>query len=111
MVVQYPHILKFDIVTGGSEEIDENGDTVIVPGATTTIEVKCRFEFNTFGEMIVSADGANLHFGWVVFMPIGQPEIVNGTTIEGYNDDRPLTNARGEVKRYVKGQMNARLWI
>jgi len=109
MVVQYPHILKFDIVTGGSEEIDENGDTVIVPGATTAIEVKCRFEPNADGELIVSADGAKLDFGWIVYMPLDQVEVESGTVIRGYNGADLI--ADGDVKRYSKGQLNAKLWV
>jgi hypothetical protein len=109
MIIQYPHILKFDIVTGGSEVNDENSDTLIVPGQTTTIEVKCRFEPNADGELIVSADGAKLDFGWIVYMPLDQVEIESGTVIRGYNGDDLI--AEGDVKRYNKGQLNARAWV
>jgi hypothetical protein len=109
MIIQYPHILKFDVITGGVEEVDENGDTVIVPGQTTTIEVKCRFEPNADGELIVSADGAKLDFGWIVYMPLDQVEIESGTVIRGYNGDDLI--AEGDVKRYNKGQLNARAWV
>jgi hypothetical protein len=109
MFTQYPHILKFDIITGGSEEIDENGDTVIVPGATTIIEVKCRFEPNATGEIIISNDGMQLNFGWIVYLPLSQPEVEFGTVIRGYNGDDYF--ASGVVKRYSEGQLNARAWV
>ena len=109
MVVQYPHILKFSIVTGGSEEIDENGDTVIVPGATTTIEVKCRFEPNGSGEQIPSADGLKLDYSWIVYMPLGQPEIPEGIDVTGYLNERLI--ASGNVKRFNEGTMNAMAWV
>lgn len=110
MIIQYPHILRFDIVTGGVEEIDENGDTVIVPGQATTIEVKCRFEPNADGQVIVSADGAKLEFGWIVYMPLDQIVVESGIMIRGYTGDDQLI-AEGDVKRYSKGQLNARLWV
>jgi hypothetical protein len=109
MIIQYPHILKFDIVTGSVEEIDENGDTVIVPGATTTIEVKCRFEPNADGERIISADGEQLDFGWIVYMPLDQPDITSGTMITGFNGADLI--AQGAVERFIKGQLNARAWV
>lgn len=109
MISQYPHILKFDIVTGGGEESDENGDTLIVPGATTTIEVKCRFEPNADGQVIVSADGAKLEFGWIVYMPLDQNSVESGTVIRGYNGEDLI--AEGAVKRFSEGQLNARLWV
>lgn len=108
-VVQYPHILKFDIVTGGSQEIDENGDTVIVPGATATIEVKCRFEPNGSGEQVPSNDGLLLDFGWVVYMPLGQLAIPEGVALTGYLNGRVI--ASGIVKRFSEGTMNARAWV
>jgi hypothetical protein len=109
MVIQYPHILKFDIVTGGSEEIDENGDTVIVPGATTNVEIKCRFEVNGSGEQIPSNDGLKLDYGWIVYMPLGNSDIPEGVEIEGYHNEALI--ASGTVKRFFEGTMNTRAWV
>lgn len=109
MIIQYPHILKFNIVTGGYEEVDDNGDTIIVSGTTSTVEIKCRFEPNSDGERIVSADGEQLDFGWIVYMPLDQIAVESGTVIRGYNGDDLI--AEGDVKRYNQGQLNARLWV
>jgi hypothetical protein len=109
MVVQYPHTLKFDIATGGSEEIDENGDTIIVPGATATIEVKCRLEPNGSGEYLTSNDGLRVEYGWTAYMSLNQVEVPEGTQIRGYLGDNMM--AYGTVKRFSKGQLNARAWV
>lgn len=109
MVIQYPHILKYDIVTGGYEEVDENGDTVIVPGSKSTVEIKCRFEPNAAGEKTVSADGEQLDFRWIVYIPLDQPDISSGTMITGFNGDQVI--AQGEVKRFSEGQLNSRAWV
>jgi hypothetical protein len=109
MIIQYPHILKYDTVAGGYEQVDENGDTVIVPGSISTVEIKCRFEPNADGERILSADGEQLDFGWIVYMPLDQVEVLPGTAIKGFNDD--LLIAQGEVKRFNRGQLNARAWV
>jgi hypothetical protein len=109
MIIQYPHLLKYDIVTGGYEEVDENGDTVIVPGSKSIVEIKCRFEPNADGERIVSADGEQLEFGWIVYMPVSSPEVPNGAQITGFNSDKVI--AKGNVKRFSRGQLNARAWV
>ena len=109
MITQYPQTLKFDHVTAGEPYIDENGDTVIPDGTTTTIEVKCRFEPNQKGETIPSNDGLQLSYGWIVYIPLPQLEIPEGITILGFDQEKQI--ASGTIKRFSKGQLNARAWV
>jgi hypothetical protein len=109
MIIQYPNILKFDQLTGFTTTTDENGDTVIVPGAVTTIEIKCRFEPNGTGQYLIGQDGLRLDFGWIVYQPLGQLDIPEGLEIKGYLGDKLI--ASGTIKRFSKGQLNARAWV
>jgi hypothetical protein len=109
MVIQYPNILKFDLVSGSTTETDENGDTVILPGTITTIEIKCRFEPNGTGQYLIGQDGLRLDFGWIVYQPLGQIDIPEGIEVKGYLGVKVI--ASGTIKRYSQGQMNARAWV
>ena len=109
MVTQYPHILKFDLVTAGEPYTDENGDTVVPDGTTTTFELKCRFEPNQKGETIPTNDGLQQNYGWMVYFPLPQLDIPEGITIIGYHGEKQI--ASGTVKRYSTGQLNARVWV
>lgn len=109
MVSQYPHTLRFEIVTGSTETTNDDGDTVIVPGAKTNIDIKCRFEPNSTGEFIQSADGQSLKYGWIVYMPKGSVEVPEWVIITGFDGLSEI--AKGVVKRFSKGQLNSRAWV
>jgi hypothetical protein len=109
VVIQYPHILKLDLVSGSTTETDANGDTVIVPGTTTTVEIKCRFEPNGTGQYLIGQDGLRLDFGWIVYQPLGQLEIPEGFEVKGYLGEKLI--ASGTIKRFSQGQLNARAWV
>ncbi len=105
MVVQYPDILTFKQVTGGSVETDENGDTVIIPGISVDINVKCRFEPNAEGDTIPSTDGNRLEYSWNVFAPLDQPDVPEWIEFTG-TDKQGKQIAEGVVKRFKRGQLN-----
>jgi hypothetical protein len=105
MVIPYPDILKFITTNGGSVETDQNGDTVIVPGVSTEINVQCRFEPNAEGKMIPSNDGGNLDYAWDVYAPLDQPDVPEQVDFKGFDKDGKQI-ASGVVKRFKRGQMN-----
>ena len=105
MVVQYPDILKFDLISGGSTGTDENGDTVIIPGSKVEIGIKCRFEPNAEGKLILSNDGGKLEYAWDVFAPLDQQDVPEMIDFKGYDKDNHLI-ASGVVKRFKRSQMN-----
>lgn len=105
MVVQYPDILTFKTVTDSSTIIDENGDTVIIPGISVDINVKCRFEPNAEGDTIPTTDGQRLEYSWNVFAPLDQPDVPEWIEFTG-TDKHGEQIAEGVVKRFKRGQMN-----
>lgn len=109
MVTQYPHILKFNQVTGNVPYKDENGDTIVPSGTSVTIEIECRFEPNLFGNVITSNEGKQLLYAWTIYMPLGQQVIPNGVQFTGFKD--LIQMAAGIILRYEEGQMNARAWV
>lgn len=109
MTVQYPHILKFDSASGATTEIDENGDTVIIPGVITTVEVQCRFEPNSKGQFLISNDGLQLYYAWMVYMPLGEVKLQSGMVITGFQNQEVI--AFGTVQRFSEGQLNSTAWL
>lgn len=110
MVTQYPHILKFILVTESEPYENEDGDIIIPPGVEETIEIKCRFEPNSKGQTIITNDGKVLIYNWMIYMPLGQPEIPNKIDLIGYNADGSI-KGKGVAERFDNGQLNARVWL
>ena len=105
MVEQYPDILKFDVINGGSVGTDENGDTVIIPGTKVSISIKCRFEVNATGKTFPSADGQNTEYNWDVYAPLDQQDVPEHIDFIGIDKDGKVI-ASGVVKRFKRSQMN-----
>ena len=108
---QHPHILKFSTGNAVTEPYqDEQGDWVIPsPGEVEITDVKCRAQENIKEEKVMGQDGTKLEFAYMVFMPANCPEIVEGATIEIFKDGNSFY--KGDVRRFFRGQLNARLWV
>ena len=105
-VAQYPHRLiavqyELDAVQ------DENGDWL--QQNSSLINQACRAEPNSKGGFIPVADGKSYLFEWVIYLPLPVIELKIGTkvTIEWHGQKL----GKGEVKRFSKGQLNARIWL
>jgi hypothetical protein len=101
-VKQYPHTIIASIVPGTTSR-DENGNWQ--PDASADITYQCRYEpagGNAFFEM---ADGQRVNYSGIIYMPVSVDDIPVGTkvTVTGI-----LTET---VKRFSRGQLNARAWI
>lgn len=105
MVIQYPDILEFEMVTADDPYTDQNGDVVVPDGIKRTVQVMCRFEPNSKGDTVPSTDGNQLTYSWDVFAPLDQPDVPEQIDFKGYNRDAKLI-ATGVVKRFSRGQMN-----
>ena len=110
VVIQYPHVMKMGTYHNGSESIDENGDTII-NGERTEYDYRCRFEPNSKGEFITSADGGRIEFDWIVYFPLPISGIAEGAVVRGTDSQGSNQFAAGTIKRFNAGQMNARVWI
>lgn len=105
MIRQYPHILKITTTSGSSQ--DGNGNWV--PGSTSTVEKECRAEPNSRNAQVKTADSTAIVFDYTVYMPLPAEAISVGSKVEVYSGDELLST--NSVKRFTKGQLNARLWL
>lgn len=102
VVVQYPDILTYSIQGTGIQ--DENGNW-IVDGIDQEFELKCRAEPASGNGLIKNVDGTVINYSWIVYLPLPVEEIAVGTevTIE--------SKLKDTVKRFSRGQLNARIWL
>lgn len=105
MVKQYPHRLVITTKTGSTQ--DGNGNWL--PGTDTTIEKGCRAEPNGRNATVNSADGTAIVYDFNVYLPLPIDNIAVGAIAQVYNGDTLL--CKSTVKRFNKGQLNARLWL
>jgi len=105
MVRQYPHRLVITTKSGSTQ--DGNGNWQ--PGTETTTEKICRAEPNSRNATVKAEDGTAIQFDFNVYMPLPVDTIAVGTKIEVYSGDELLST--NTVKRFSKGQLNARLWL
>jgi hypothetical protein len=105
MIEQYPHTLTATI--SGSSVQDANGNWQTT--GPTTVVTTCRAEPNTGGGKIKSADGTVIDYAWTVFMPLPMEKIPHGTVIEVVHGAEVLL--KDAVKRFSRGQLNARIWL
>jgi hypothetical protein len=106
MVKQYPHTLILTAV----EDTPMDGNGNWITGHEVSISLKGRAEPNSKGQMIASQDGTQVLFDWMVYMPLPADEITPGTRIV-LKDEDGNQFGEGTIKRYSRGQMNARIWL
>jgi len=111
MVKQYPHILK--LTTAGAATQDSNGNWT-TPSASVTERI-CRYEPSDGrgGGLIQAADGQQVAYNGVVYMPLGN-SIAFGAYVEVWEVDNtgtPVLKAKGTVKRFDRGQLNQKIWL
>lgn len=102
-IIQYPHTLTATIQTDAYQDDDGNW----VEGTTETRTEECRAEPNSAGKMITGADGTQIVFSWMVYLPQGIQIIPNGTSVSITSS--PV--ATGKVLRFSNGQLNTRIWL
>lgn len=105
MVKQYPHRLVITTKSGSTQ--DGNGNWV--PGTDTIIEKGCRAEPNGRNATVKAADGTAIVFDYTVYLPLPIDTIVVGSKVDVYSGGELL--ATNTVKRFTRGQLNARLWL
>lgn len=106
MVSQYPHTITIQLQ--GEFEQDASGNFQPKAGTGGTFSSECRAEPAGTNPVIKGADGEDIVFVWVVYMP---KSVVNFQ----FGDDVTVTingeNFSGTVKRQYNGQFNTRLWV
>jgi hypothetical protein len=106
MVVQYPH--KLVLTSVGNSSQDGNGNWIA--GSPSSLEIICRAEANDKGRSIQTGDGIQIIYAWLIYAPIPIADIVHGTKVV-IQDENDNQIGGGDVKRFSKGQLNARIWL
>ena len=108
MVTWYPHTLELS--TPADSEQDADGNWVAAAG--TTVETLCRAEVRervTDG-LRPATDGNVIQYGWVIYMPQGAPSLPVGASVTVKDESLNIV-ASDTVKRFSRGQLNARAWL
>lgn len=105
MVKQYPHTLTITTTSGSIQ--DGNGNWV--PGSISHTFKNCRAEPNNKNAMVKADDGTQVVFDFTVYIPLPVDIIAVGAQVKVYDGDQLL--GANTVKRFSKGQLNARVWL
>lgn len=106
MVIQYKHTGK--VILAASSSKDGQGDW-IEGSPTVFLETKCRAEPAKGNVYITGADGKQIFFSSIVYMPVPVEVIKPGMLFEVWDSERLIV--KGDVKQYSQGQLNARVWL
>ena len=108
MVVQYPHTLTTQQVSGMAVA-NSSGD--YTASVTETLNLSpCRAEMNGAGSTVPLTDGTAYVFGSLIQLPLSAPDVKEGTPLEVVDSDG-LAIASGAAKRFQRGQLHCRLWV
>lgn len=107
MVTQYPH--KMTIVARQDNERDDSGEWEESEDPGTS-DITCRAEPNSTNGFMQTVDGTSVKYDWTVYIPLPVDDIDPGTQAEIF-DDNNVSLGKGSVKRFSRGQLNARAWI
>jgi hypothetical protein len=105
---RYPH--KLTIWKADPSTQDSNGNWVT--GWDIIKQTHCRAEPNLSVRdgLMNAGDGKVVNYSWTVYMPANGPEIGTGAKVVISNaDDTEI--ASDTVKRFSRGQLNARAWL
>lgn len=109
MIVQYPHDLKYSSLPGESVYDQESGTWNNGIGGVQQPLLKCRAEMNDKGKLVASNDGVQLEYSYTVYTAKDCPAFMYGQVVEVLDSDGSLIKA--SVKKFSRGQLNARLWV
>lgn len=105
MITQYPHTLKYTIVSGAAQDGSGNWTS----GTPTEVSTSCRFEPETKTVFVEAADGKQVQITGNIYLPLPAITIQPGTNIEVLNGATVIS--RGKAQRHSAGQLNQRLWL
>lgn len=106
MVKQYPHTLVVNSVASSYQ--DSNGDWT--GGTNQSVQYRCRAEFLRGGGFVQNADGMDTNFNWLVWMPLTDDVIPAGAKVQ-VKDESNNAIIDSAVVRFLKGQLNVRVWL
>lgn len=106
MVIRWPHRVVFTLIESIPVQ-DENGDWI--PNNTeATIETPCRAEPNGSGKLVITEDGSDLVYSWLVFTKVID-RLPFGTPVKVYDGNELFVT--GTIKKFSKDQKHCRIWL
>ncbi|OLY92505.1 hypothetical protein SAMN05444008_102375 [Cnuella takakiae] len=110
MVSQYPDLISFT----PSATATRDGQGNWVEGvAGEAVQSSCRCEPASGNAQIMGVDGALISYASAVYLPQRCPELPQGAsvTVTIQRDGQDPEIFTGTVKRFSRGQLNARAWL
>lgn len=105
MVKQYPHTLTVKVAAAATKNASGNW----VTGSETTADYACRAEPSKGNVFVTGDDGEKIYCEWVVYLPLPVNDFVPGAAVALKNGASILSS--NQVKRFSRGQLNARIWL
>jgi hypothetical protein len=106
MVRQYPHTISIQLDSADST-LDTSGNWMPA-AAAAPLTYTCRAEPSNGNALVKVADGTQVVYQWMVYMPLPVESIYPGSNVVLTMDGQQV---KGSVKRLSKGQLNARIWL
>lgn len=102
---QHPHTIT--ILTLEPATRSESGDWQ--PSVSSPFNGLCRWEENSKGAVISAADGSQIAYSGIAFLPGGAQRFPLGSRVTIYEGVKLI--ASGEIKQFSKSQLNRRIWL
>lgn len=110
MVTRYPHYLNVTTISAATER-NADGDW-IGGGEETTLKLDCRAVENIYqSDQGNSGDGKRIDFSWTVYLPKDVPFLRVGTRVTLVSKLDGTSFSTETIKRFVRGQLNTRVWL
>ena len=105
-MVRFPHLLYASVVSESTQDTDGNWQ----PSTPTESEpMKCRYEPASGNSIIPGADGSQITYSGIVYMPQDAEMLQVGTKIRIERPDD--ADVVSDVKRFARSQKNCRVWL
>lgn len=108
MFQQYPHIMVVATVMATTTR-DSSGNWLPDVAEEEPGIIKCRYSTKDGSGYVQSESGTQIGYDAIVYMPLPVNSIPLGASVVITEDG--LEIAKGTVKHFHKGQLNARIWI
>jgi hypothetical protein len=110
VITQYPDDLSASVNAESTQ--DANGNWV-QGSSGSALTSKCRYEANDGSGYVVGENGNRIDFSAVVYLPVTAPLIKTGSVVQitikrTGEADQVISDS---VKRFSRGQLNARIWL
>lgn len=107
MIRQYPHTMVVSSVTTSSTQ-NSSGDFV-QGSSTVAAEVACRYETRDSSGYVQSDVGIKIRYDAIIYLPLPAADVKIGSRVSVR--DNGVEIASDTVKHFLRGQLNARVWL